>query len=111
MSGLADQLEVGTSVVQPRMNSYNGHPLLLSRHFLLELLSLDPTSADSRLDIQVRYSRGRGEVRSLQVDDPCIHLNLNTPDAWQSYIGTLSRNTDNAERTPENQHSIIDDKH
>jgi CTP:molybdopterin cytidylyltransferase MocA len=84
--GLLSVFEPSQSVVEPRFEDRGGHPVLLSRHFMSEIVRLDPALPDSRLDFQVRDCRATGTVKSIAVQDPNILLNLNDPAAWKAYL-------------------------
>ncbi len=86
---LAAALQGGINVVEPRFADRGGHPVLLSRGFLLGLLAVDVRSLDARLDVQIRKQRETGGVVSLPVNDRRVTLNLNDPEAWERYFAEL----------------------
>lgn len=56
-----------------------GHPVLLSRSFAELLLRVPVDSPEARLDTQLRGLDPDQQIR-LEVDDPCILQNWNTPE-------------------------------
>lgn len=83
---IAKLLEANASAVVPRHDERGGHPVVLSRAFAESLLPLDPET--SRLDALLRALPDRLDV---QVDDPTIHVDLNTVEAVHTYEATLRR--------------------
>lgn len=70
--------------VIPRYQSKGGHPVLLSRAFLRRLATVSPSSAEARLDLQIR-SLPVDRVTFVPVDDAFVCLNMNSLDEFQSY--------------------------
>ncbi|HLE11454.1 MAG: hypothetical protein A2504_00030 [Bdellovibrionales bacterium RIFOXYD12_FULL_39_22] len=56
-----------------------GHPILLNRLFIQQLLIIDPGHSSYRLDFQIRHLP-LNEISRVSCDDPSITTNLNTPD-------------------------------
>lgn len=75
-------LEVGGEAVVPRYGDRGGHPVLLSRRLAERLRVRDP--ARSRLDELLR-TLSQGDRIDLEVDDPDILVDLNTPEAIAAY--------------------------
>jgi molybdenum cofactor cytidylyltransferase len=59
-----------------------GHPVRLSDSFLRRIRQTTPYGADSRLDRQIHLLGS--DADRLEVDDPTILTNLNTPADWES---------------------------
>lgn len=70
--------------IMPVHQETGGHPVLLNRSFIDHLLTLPIDHPDSRLDRQI-HLLNPDEVHRVQVHDPEITLNLNTPEAWRAY--------------------------
>lgn len=66
----------------PRYGGYGGHPVILSRAFAESLLTRDVTT--SRLDHVLR-ELPLGARRDVEVDDPNVIVDLNTPAAVVEY--------------------------
>ncbi len=73
-----------TAAAIPRYQSKGGHPVLLSRAFLRSLATVSPTSAEARLDLQIR-SLPVDRMTFVPVDDAFVCLNMNSLDEFQSY--------------------------
>lgn len=66
---------------QPAYQGRPGHPVLLSVGLVARLRALDPRDPAARLD---HLLQGARTVR-VELDDPRILLNLNTPEAWAAF--------------------------
>lgn len=75
--------------VVPVYRESGGHPALLSSAFIEELLKLPVEDPDARLDVQIQLLEPH-EVHRIQVHDPEVTLNLNTPEAWSGYVDKKS---------------------
>jgi molybdenum cofactor cytidylyltransferase len=62
------------AAVIPRRDGKRGHPLIVGRALAAELLALPPTGQAS----QVIRSHG-GDIVYVDVDDPGIHADVDTP--------------------------------
>ena len=82
MSEAFCQLGGTKSAVMPQTG---GHPVLLGRGFMQQLTGLDTRDPNSRLDVQLRQQKIRGEVVAVRCEDPRLKTNLNTPDDWLAY--------------------------
>jgi CTP:molybdopterin cytidylyltransferase MocA len=69
---LESSLGNNTEVAQPTFQGRGGHPVLLSRGFLEKLVALPESS---RLDEAIHSA----VLVRVQVSDPAIHANWNTP--------------------------------
>ena len=70
--------------ILPVLNDRGGHPVRISRGFLLQLLLLAPEDPESRLDVQI-HRLSQDLVVRLPVGDPKIGTNLNTLEDWQRW--------------------------
>ncbi len=67
-------------VVVPVHGGKGGHPVRISAPQLKHLVALDPRDPEARLDVQ---NRKLGEaLERIEVSDPGIHANFNTPEDW-----------------------------
>ncbi|MBC7792237.1 MAG: nucleotidyltransferase family protein [Clostridia bacterium] len=85
---IAKLLETQASAVVPRHDERGGHPVVLARAFAESLMTLDP--ATSRLDDILR-TLPSGQRLDIEVDDPTIHVDLNTAEAVHAYGKNSSR--------------------
>ena len=72
---------VGDSIVIPRRQGRRGHPVLIARALIAEFLSL-PHTAQAR-DVVVRHE---SEIRYMDVDDPGILLDVDTPEQFRALV-------------------------
>ena len=77
-------------VVIPQYRSKGGHPVLLSRRFLGQLLSLPVANTEARLDIQIR-ALSQDRVAKVRVSDPQVRLNINTLEAFRAFADRPGR--------------------
>ena len=71
-------------VIIPQYRSEGGHPVLLSRRFLGQLLSLPVANIEARLDIQIR-ALSPDRVARVRVSDPQVCLNINTLEEFRAF--------------------------
>lgn len=82
LATLHQALLPGLEAVVPTFGGKGGHPVCLSAGLIVRLLSLEPGGQGSRLDVQLRSAR----VQRLEVTDPRVALNLNTPEGWRLFL-------------------------
>lgn len=68
----------GAEALVPEHEKRGGHPVWLARNLADRILKMDPRLEDSRLDFVIQ-SLEPSERKRVLVDDPFIHLNINTP--------------------------------
>jgi CTP:molybdopterin cytidylyltransferase MocA len=83
-AGMARAFKNSREVLIPRFRSRGGHPVLLSRSFVLRLAEVSPNSLDARLDFQIR-ALPRDKVAYLSVTDERVCLNMNGPEDFRRY--------------------------
>jgi CTP:molybdopterin cytidylyltransferase MocA len=66
--------------IVPEQRGRGGHPISLSTVFCRQLLLLDPSSDDARLDVQLAKST---RLLRLPVNDPQVLANVNTIEEWE----------------------------
>lgn len=71
-------------VIIPQYRSKGGHPVLLSRRFLGQLLSLPVANIEARLDIQIR-ALSQDRVARVKVNDSQVCLNINSLEAFRAF--------------------------
>ena len=81
---LTEALGVTTTAAIPRYRSRGGHPVLLSRVFLDRLTAVSLSSAEARLDLQIK-ALPRERVAFVPVDDEEVSLNMNIMDEFRNY--------------------------
>ena len=74
----------GDSIVIPRRSGRRGHPVLIARALIPEFLNL-PDTAQAR-DVVVRH---QSCIRYIDVDDPGILLDVDTPDQFQALAESI----------------------
>ena len=73
-------------VIIPQYRSKGGHPVLLSRRFLGQLLSLPAANNEARLDKQIQ-ALSQERVGRVRVSDPQVCLNINTLEEFRAFVG------------------------
>lgn len=72
------------NVVIPQYRSKGGHPVLLSRRFLGQLISLPLESNEARLDLQIQ-GLSPERVARVRVSDAQVRLNINSSNDFRDY--------------------------
>ncbi len=86
---LVKALEPGVHAVEPRLGGAGGHPVLIDRKFIQDILTLQVDHPQSRLDLLMRNARAKGEVAAVAVDDERVIMNLNDAEAWELYSNVV----------------------
>jgi CTP:molybdopterin cytidylyltransferase MocA len=73
-------------VIIPEFEERGGHPIYLSHQFCNDLVGVEPSSEDARLDMQIKKT---DQVLRLPARDPAITRNINTPEEWALVRSTL----------------------
>jgi CTP:molybdopterin cytidylyltransferase MocA len=68
-------LDAGAAITAPIHAGRQGHPIIFSRALLPELCAITEES----MGIRAVVTRHAGDTQRVDVDDPVIHLDLNTP--------------------------------
>jgi molybdenum cofactor cytidylyltransferase len=71
----------GDEIMIPRRQGRRGHPVLIAHSLIPEFLNL-PDAAQAR-DVVVRHESG---IRYVDVDDPGILLDIDTPEQFQALV-------------------------
>ncbi len=81
---LAREYNVSVAAVIPSHARHGGHPVMLSRELMLDLLKVPMDAADARLDLQLHKQR---HLAYVDVDDPKVGMNINTPEDMKLLAG------------------------
>ncbi|HSD07076.1 nucleotidyltransferase family protein [Flavobacterium sp.] len=81
-------IETQNQIVLPNFEGKNGHPIKLHPDFWNQLLLLDPTNKNTRLDLEIK-KMNPSAVTTIPVSDSCIIKNLNTQENWIEYLKTI----------------------
>lgn len=76
--------EINTIVI-PECDSMNGHPVKLKPEFWNTLLSIDISSKEARLDVQIK-GRDISIITYVRVTDNSVYHNINTINNWNNYL-------------------------
>ncbi len=68
----------------------NGHPVQLKSEFLKTLLTVDLTSANVRLDLQIKKFEA-SSVTYLNVTDNYAYQNINTSKEWKNNLTKINK--------------------
>jgi len=77
-------LNENNSIVIPRCNTKNGHPVKLKPVFWKTLLTVDTSSENARLDTQIKQV-STSSITYINVTDTSVYQNINTKDKWNAY--------------------------
>jgi molybdenum cofactor cytidylyltransferase len=66
-------------ITSPRYQGHGGHPLVFSASLKVELASI----TEEAQGIREVFSRHGDQVTEIQIDDPLVRLDLNTPEAYE----------------------------
>ncbi|MDF1518386.1 MAG: NTP transferase domain-containing protein [Lutibacter sp.] len=73
------------NIVMPNFEEKNGHPIKMVATFWQNLISLNFSEENSRLDLQLKKVNTE-EISIIKVNDASVIKNLNTKTAWISYL-------------------------
>lgn len=76
-------------IVFPIFEGKNGHPIKMKASFWINLLHLNPSEKDARLDIQLKKENPVKKT-IIKVFDKAILYNLNTKKDWISFLNTTN---------------------
>ena len=65
--------------IVPEYDERGGHPVYISKRMAMDLVRIDPTKPDARLDVQISHIEN---IMRLPVSDQGILRNVNTPEEW-----------------------------
>ena len=80
---LQDYSRQPTAVLNPAHKGRAGHPVIFSRDVVTELLR--PDLPDGARSVIERHTR---EARTLEVDDPGVLIDIDTPADYQQHVGS-----------------------
>ncbi|HEU4788709.1 MAG TPA: NTP transferase domain-containing protein [Flavobacterium sp.] len=84
---LQNIIEAQNQIILPNFEGKNGHPIKLHSKFWNTLLLLNPTDANSRLDLEIKKIIP-SKITTIVVTDSSILKNLNTPNDWEAYTNS-----------------------
>ncbi len=73
------------NIVMPNFEGKNGHPIKMNVNFWKNLVSLNISDENSRLDLQIKKLNPE-EITMIKVSDASSVKNLNTKATWISYL-------------------------
>ena len=76
---VAAHLDRGAVITSPRRNGRGGHPIVFSPALRDELNDI----TEEEQGIRKVFRAHRGEVNEVEIDDPVIHLDLNTEEDYR----------------------------
>ena len=76
---VAAHLDRGAVITSPRRNGRGGHPIVFSPALRDELNDI----TEEEQGIRKVFRAHRGEVNEVEIDDPIIHLDLNTTQDYE----------------------------
>lgn len=76
---IAAHLDVGAVITSPRYQGHGGHPLVFSASLKGELERI----TEEKQGIREVFQAHRHEVAEVEIDDPMVRLDLNTPQAYE----------------------------
>lgn len=91
---LVCECEGDVSAVIPSHAQRGGHPVLLSRELMLDLLKVPMDAADARLDMQLKKQR---HLVYVDVEDPKVGMNINAPEDFKNL--SLPRHEPDGQKT------------
>lgn len=87
---LIQLIEMKGEIVFPNFESKNGHPVKMASSFWKNLVALNLTSTEARLDVQLKKVNP-AKISILEVLDRVVLYNLNTKSAWNMYLNSSSQ--------------------
>ena len=74
-------------IISPSYDGQNGHPIKMNSSMWNNLLQLNTTDKESRLDVQLKKI-DPNKISRIEVSDRSILYNLNTKKDWVSFLNT-----------------------
>ncbi|MFK5958146.1 MAG: NTP transferase domain-containing protein [Lutibacter sp.] len=78
-------MEIKNIVVIPNYEGKNGHPIKMKSKFWKQLIHLNPSNEEARLDFQIMKLQSI-EITTISVNDAAVIKNLNTTSDWISFL-------------------------
>lgn len=76
--------KTNNTIVIPQYNEKKGHPILLKYEFWKNILLINLTDSDARLDYLIKKNNS-SKISLIEVSDELCILNLNTPKDWLNF--------------------------
>jgi len=77
-------------IVIPVCEDQKGHPVKLKPEFWTRLLSIDLSSNNARLDIQIK-EYNTSSIAYHKVTDKSVYQNINTLNDWNNYLESIQK--------------------
>lgn len=78
-------IDINKPIVIPVCQDKKGHPVKLKPEFWRTLLSVDRSSNNARLDIQIK-EYNTSSIAYHKVTDKSVYQNINTLNKWNNYV-------------------------
>ena len=76
---IQSHIEKNAAITSPRYQGHGGHPLVFSAALKGELERI----SEEKQGVREVFQAHRDEVNLVEIDDPMIRLDLNTPDTYE----------------------------
>ena len=81
-------IDKNKTIVIPVCEDKKGHPVKLKPEFWTRLLSIDRSSNNARLDIQIKECN-TSSIAYHKVTDKSVYQNINTLNKWNNYLESI----------------------
>ncbi len=82
-------IEIKNTIVIPNYKGKNGHPIKMDFTFWKQLLVLNTTDKNARLDFQIKKLNPI-KISKIEVSDKAISKNINSKKDWISFLNEFS---------------------
>ena len=79
---LTGHISINAIITSPKYNGLGGHPLIFSSSLKTELNNIDEQTQGIRKVLKLHNP----EINSLNIDDPSLRLDFNTPEEYEDAI-------------------------
>ena len=84
---LTSIINKNNTIVIPKCDEKNGHPVKLKSEFWTTLLAVDLSSKEARLDLLIKKFN-TSSITYIKVLDISVYQNINTVNDWKIYLET-----------------------
>jgi molybdenum cofactor cytidylyltransferase len=74
--------ESRATVVVPVYRGRSGHPVVLGENLRGELMAVE----EATLGLRAIMTRHKAETESVEIENPCVIVDLNTPDEYEDAL-------------------------
>ena len=78
-------ISTNNEIVLPKYEGKNGHPIKMKSSFWKNLLDIDISDKNARLDFQLKKVNP-AKISTIEVLDKAIIMNLNTKKEWKTFL-------------------------